>query len=204
MRSRSPVGRIYTVDVIDRDPEHTVSFQELDDGLRVSLESRQVTVNTRWVSSKQSRDIPELPSDQSWMRDLSIGDIPPTERYRLTELLHSNQQVFAQNESDVGLTHTVKHRICTTEDSPVSAAYRRIPPPQFEEVKAHINDLIQQGIIRPSHSEYANPIVICKKRNGNIRMCVDYRRLNTKTKKDAFPLPRVDEIFYHLAGAKWK
>ena len=76
--SRSPVGRIYTVDVIDRDPEHTVSFHELDDGLRVSLESRQVTANTRWVSIKQSRDIPELPSDQSWMRDLSIGDIPHT------------------------------------------------------------------------------------------------------------------------------
>ena len=105
LRSHSPVGRIYnTVDVIDRDPEHTVSFQELDDGLRVSLEHRQVTANTRWVSSKQSRDIPELPSDQSWMRDVSIGDIPPTERDRLTELLHSNQQVFAQNESDVGLT----------------------------------------------------------------------------------------------------
>ena len=52
LRSRSPVGRIYTVDVIDRDPEHTVSFQELDDGLRVSLEPRQMTVNTRWVSSK--------------------------------------------------------------------------------------------------------------------------------------------------------
>ena len=159
-----------------------------------------MTANTRWVSSKQSRDIPELPSDQSWMRD---GDIPPTERDRLTELLHSNQQVFAQNESDVGLTHTVKHRICKTEDSPVRAAYRRIPPPQFEEVKAHINVIIQQGIVRPSHSEYASPIVICKKKNGNIRMCVDYRRLNTKTRKDAFPLPRVDEIFHHLAGAKY-
>ena len=65
---------------------------------------------------QKSHDIPELPSDQSWMRDVSIGDIPPTERDRLTELLHSNQQVFAQNESDVGLTHTVKHRICITEE----------------------------------------------------------------------------------------
>ena len=122
LRFRSPVGRIYTVDVINRDPEHTVAFQELDDGLRVSLEPRLVTANTRWVSSKQSRDIPELHSDQSWMRDVSIGDIPPTERDRLAELLHSNWQVFAQNESDVGLTHTVKHRICTTEDGPVRAA----------------------------------------------------------------------------------
>ena len=203
MRSHSPAGRFYTVDVIDRHPDSTVGFQELDVGLRVSLEPRQVTANRLWVSSKQSRDMPELPSDKSWMRDVSIGDVPPTERDRLTELLHSNRQVFAQNESDVGLTYTVKHRICTTEDGPVRAAYRRIPPPQFEEVKAHINDLIQQRIVRPSRSEYASPIVICKKKNGNIRMCVDYRRLNNKTRKDAFPLPRVDKIFYHLVGTKY-
>ena len=86
LRSRSPVGRIYTVDVIDRNPKHTVRFQELDDGLRVSLEPRQVTANTRWVSSKQSRDIPELPSDQSWMRDVSIGDIPPSTEQRNTSI----------------------------------------------------------------------------------------------------------------------
>ena len=75
MRSRSPIWRIYTVHVIDRDPEHTVGFQELDDGLKVSLEPRQVTANTRWVGSKQSHDIPGLPSNQSLMRDVSIGDI---------------------------------------------------------------------------------------------------------------------------------
>ena len=201
--SCSPVGRIYSIDVIDRDPEHMVGFQELDDGLRVSLEPRQVTANTRWVSSKQSCDIPELPSDQGWMRNVSIGDIPPTERVRLTELLQSNRQVFAKNESDVVLTYTVKHCICTTEDGPVRAAYRHIPPPQYEEVKAHVNDLIQKGIVRPSQSEYANPIVICRKRNGNISMCMQNYRLNTKMRKDAFPLPRVDEIFDHLAGAKY-
>ena len=88
----------------------------------------------------------------------------------MTELLHSNQQVFAQNESDVGLTHSVKYRICTTEDGPVRAAYRRITPPQFEEVNAHINEVILQGIVSSSQSEYASPIVICGKKNGNIRM----------------------------------
>ena len=77
LRSHSPIWRIYTVDVINRDPVHKVGFQELDDGLRVSLEPRQTTANTRWVSSKQSHDISELPSDQGWMRDVSIGDLPP-------------------------------------------------------------------------------------------------------------------------------
>ena len=58
-------------------------------------------------------------------------------------------------------------------------------------------------LIKPSQSEFASPIVICQKKNGKIRMCVDYRRLNTKTRKDAFPLPLGGKMFDHLAGAKY-
>lgn len=206
LRSHSPVGRIYTVDVVDRNQEHFVDFEELDDGLRVSLEPRQVTATTRQVRSEQCKyisDASPLDPEYNWMEEVHIGEIPPIDKDRLMELLHNHQQVFAQDENDVGLTDTVKHRIYTSDDSPVKAAYRRIPPPQFEEVKAHIKDLVHKGIIKPSQSEFASPIVICRKKNGKIRMCVDYRRLNTKTRKDAFPLPRVDEIFDHLSGAKY-
>ena len=98
----------------------------------------------------------------------------------------SNQQVFAHDDDDVG------------------AAYRRIHQPQFDKVKSHITDLFHKGIIKSSQSEFVGPIVTCRKKNGKISVCVDSRRLNTKTRKDAFPLPRVDEIFVfdHLAGAK--
>ena len=93
----------------------------------------------------------------------NIGTIPSAYQHQLVELLRSHQQVFAQNDDDVGLTQTVKHRICTTVDSPVETAYRRIPPPQFEEVKTHVTDLFHKGIIKPSQSEFASPIVICRK-----------------------------------------
>ena len=118
------------------------------------------------------------------MERVNIGSILSAYRHQLVELLRSHQQVFAQDDDDVGLTQTVKHRIYTTDESPVKAAYRRIPPPQFDEVKTHIRDLFHKVIIKPSQSEFASPIVICRKKNGKIRMCVDYRRLNTKTRKD--------------------
>ena len=136
LRSRSPVGRMYTVGVINRNPEHIVEFQELDDGLRVTMEPRPVTAFTRRISNQYDQNTQDTyPQEQEWMERVNIGTIPSAYQHQLVELLRSHQQVFAQDDDDVGLTQAVKHRIYTTDDSPVKAAYRRIPPPQFDEVK---------------------------------------------------------------------
>ena len=76
-------------------------------------------------------------------------------------------------------------------------------PRDFHEVKAHIQDLLTKGVVKPSHRPYAAPVVVVRKKNGSIRLCVDYRRLNSKTVKDAYPLPRIEESFNALAGAKY-
>ena len=76
-------------------------------------------------------------------------------------------------------------------------------PRDFHEVKAHIQDLLTKGVVKPSYSPYAAPVVVVRKKNGSIRLCVDYRRLNSKTVKDAYPLPRIEESFNALAGAKY-
>ena len=85
------------------------------------------------------------------------------------------------------------HHIITKTDEPITQTFRRIPPNQFHEVKQHIKDLLQAGIIKESYSPYAAPIVLARTKDGSLRMCVDYRRLNVNTKKDAFPLPRILE-----------
>lgn len=63
--------------------------------------------------------------------------------------------------------------------------------------------MLQKEVIKPSNSPWASPIVLVKKKDGSTRFCVDYRRLNSVTVKGAYPLPRVDESFDSLAGAKY-
>ena len=93
--------------------------------------------------------------------------------------------IFASSEDDLGCTDAVKHRIITSDDRPVAQPYRRVPPTQLDEVKEHLEKLLRTGVIVPSHSDHASPIVLVRKKSGAPRMCVDYRTLNAKTIKDA-------------------
>ncbi|RXN22180.1 Transposon Ty3-I Gag-Pol poly [Labeo rohita] len=96
----------------------------------------------------------------------------------------------------------VKHEIPLIDDMPVAQAYRRIPPNQFEEVREHIIGLLRKGVIKESTSPYASPVVLVRKADGSLRLCVDYRKLNSKTQRNAFPLPRIDESLDALCNAQ--
>lgn len=97
----------------------------------------------------------------------------------------------------------MQHQIHLVDDVPISQPCHRIPPNQYGEVREHITKLLKKGIIKPSNSPYASPIVLVRKSDGSLRLCVDYSQLNSKTKRDAFPLPRIDESFDALQGAKF-
>ena len=116
-------------------------------------------------------------------------------------LFVKQSDVFAKSEDDLGCTHALQHRIRTTDDTPVTMPYRRIPPTQMEEVKAHLQKLVRSGAIVPSNSAYASAVVLVRKRTGALRMCCDFRALNNKTVRDAFSLPHIDESMDALAGA---
>lgn len=103
----------------------------------------------------------------------------------------------------MGCTNLIAHDIPLLDDVPIRQRYRRIPPSEYEEVKQHINQLLAAQVIRKSSSPYASPIVLLRKKYGSLRMCVDYRQLNSKTRKDAFPLSRIEESLDALAGARW-
>uniref|UniRef100_A0A3B3XY23 Gypsy retrotransposon integrase-like protein 1 n=1 Tax=Poecilia mexicana TaxID=48701 RepID=A0A3B3XY23_9TELE len=110
--------------------------------------------------------------------------------------------VFSSHDGDLGCTSLIAHDIPLVDDVPVKQRYRRIPPSDYEVVKDHINQLLASQIIRESSSPYASPIVLVRKKDGSIRMC-DYRQLNSKTRKDSFPLPRIEESLDALSGARW-
>lgn len=66
-----------------------------------------------------------------------------------------------------------------------------------------LDDMLQQGVIEPSHSPWSSPVILVKKKDGSLRFCIDYRKLNQVTQKDCYPLPRVDDLLDSLSDAQW-
>jgi len=125
------------------------------------------------------------------------------ERSEFEDVLMRNREAFAQSEDDMGLTNTVTHKIDLMDDEPIRMPYRRIPPSMLEELRGHLNDLLKRGLIRESSSSYAAPIVVVRKKHTNqIRLCCDYRKLNSKTVKDVYVLPRIEESLEALKDAQ--
>lgn len=118
-------------------------------------------------------------------------------------LLWKYASVFSSHDGDLGCTNLITHEITLLDDIPIRQCYRRIPPSEYEVVKEHIKQLLGAQVIRESCSPFASPIVLVKKKDGSLRLCVDYRQLNSKTRKDAFPLHRIEESLDALIGARW-
>lgn len=116
-----------------------------------------------------------------------------TQRKKIEYLFKKYSDIFIQHDLDMVYTSTVTHKIDTVDDKPVCQPYRGIPPSQYQEMKEHIQSLLDKNIITMSTTPYASPIVVVRKKDGSIRLCVDYRKLNQKTIRDAFPLPRIEE-----------
>ena len=109
---------------------------------------------------------------------------------------------FAKSDNDGGTTNLVFHEIDTGASRPLRQPARRLPyGEQRKAVESEISKLVDAGIARLSTSPWASPVVMVKKKDGGWRMCVDYRRLNTATKFDCFPLPRLDEALDAFSGA---
>ena len=175
--------------------------------LGVVSQATQATVDLREVHSS-GEDTCTAPDDKSLpqpdMTQLTFDpSLSPGERLQLEALITKHSDCFAWTESDLGFTDRIKHRIFVTDEKPIAQAYRRVPPSALTEVREHIEDLLARGIIRPSSSPYASPIVVVRKKNGDMRMCVDYRKLNAVTRKVSFPLPRIDETLDAVGGARF-
>ena len=84
----------------------------------------------------------------------------------------------------------------------ISILLYRMAPPELKELKEQLQDLLEKGFIRPSVLPWGAPVLFVKKKDGSMRMCIDYRKLNKVTIKNKYPLPRIDDLFDQLQGAK--
>lgn len=122
------------------------------------------------------------PPVQDQLEGLELDHFPAEAQGEVRALLGQFGSIFSAHDGDLGCTDLISHEI---DNVPVRQRYRRIPPSEYEVVKDHINQLLSVQVIRECSSPYASPIVLVKKKDGSLRMCVDYRLLNSKTRKDA-------------------
>ncbi|KZR98045.1 Uncharacterized protein APZ42_006736, partial [Daphnia magna] len=118
-------------------------------------------------------------------------------------LLEKHELIFADKESDLGLVTHVKHFINTGDSAPTNQRLRRTPEALKETVKSKIEIMLKNKIIRDSHSPFSAAIVMVPKKDGELRLCIDYRPLNKITIKDRYPLPRIDDTVDALCGSMY-
>lgn len=134
---------------------------------------------------------------------IEMGELNEVDRHELMLLLNEYVDIFGQGDSDVGVTDLGMMEIHLTTNKPVSRRPYRLSHSENEKVRQKIKELLDKNIIKESNSQYASPIIAVPKKNGEIRLCVDYRELNKITVKDKYPLPLIEEQLDKLAGKRY-
>ena len=127
-------------------------------------------------------------------------NLTPQEVKQLNDLILEFSDIFALDQSELSLTDVVTHAIDTGDSAPIKQHPRRIPFALRNKVDHLVSEMLDQGIVVPSKNPWASPVVLVAKKDGSTRFCVDYRRLNSVTKTDVFPLPRVDDSLDQLSN----
>ena len=128
----------------------------------------------------------------------------PQTAEKAKRLLIEFHHIFSLEPNENGCTEATKHAIEILPDrgEPFKERFRRIAPHLVEEVRQHIQEMLDGGTIVPSQSPWCNAVVLARKKDGTLRFCIDFRRLNDRTRKDSYPLPRTSETMESLVGAR--
>jgi hypothetical protein len=125
------------------------------------------------------------------------------ENRKILNLLKKFAKMFKRKLTKPGQAISVAHEIDTGNFKPISSAPYRAGPKEREKIEEITNEMLTYGVAKFSRSPWSSPIVLIKKKDGSIRFCVDYRKLNNLTKRDVYPLPRTDDSLNALGGSKY-
>ena len=119
------------------------------------------------------------------------------------KMLWPEQSSFAVDRGDIGDAKELEMKIQTEDEKPVQQTYSSIARPLMDEVKGFVEDFLNRQWITKSNSAWSSPMVLVRNKNGSLRLCCDFRKLNKKTIPDKHPLPRVQASLDSLGGSKW-
>ena len=135
--------------------------------------------------------------------ELLLSHLTDDEALKVRETLRRCSRAISKGDEDIGLAGVTQHRIELHDDTPIRQKPRRFPDPVTEEIEAQCEDLLKMGVIEFSKSAWSAPVVPIRKKDGSIRLCVDYRKLNKVTKADRFPMPCMNDLVFSLQGSRY-
>jgi hypothetical protein len=143
-----------------------------------------------------------------WTQQRIVSEIPldgldNTQAQLIQQMLLSRSRVLSRGDSDIGMAAVTRHRIELHDETPIRQKPRRFPDPIVEAVEQQCHELEALDIIERSKSPWSSPIVPIRKKDGSIRLCIDYRKLNSVTKADRFPMPNLNGLVYSLHGMQY-
>ena len=185
------IGRVVAANLV---PEAEISAELMKE---VSKDDEEVP---KLSTQERQKLLMEVLAEKNGLQMLDTWKKENAEKAR--ELLMEYHSVFSLEKNEMGCTDTTEHVIELTKSEPFKERFRRIAPPLMEEVRQHLQEMLDGGAIRPSNSPWCNAVVLVRKKDGTLRFCIDFWRLNDRTKKDAHPMPRMPEIMESMVGAK--
>ena len=123
--------------------------------------------------------------------------------HQFKEVLRKHEHTFAVDSTDIGYCPILEHDIDTGESPPIKQSPRRPPLSAGDAENEIIDDMLAADVIEPSTSEWASPVCLVRKPDNSYRFCIDYRRVNAVSRKDAFPVPDIQDALDSLRGARW-
>ena len=180
---------------------NTRDWLEIKKGVPVTcmVAANEVPKVTNLFSVEQKKEQPTL--SETERQDLLLA-WPQEQAEQARSLLKEYHDIFSLKKHDMGHTNATKHKIVLKDPDtpPFKELFCRIPPPQLDEVREHLKLMLDAGVIWPSNSPWCNAVVLVRKKDGSLRFCIDFRKLNSLTVKDSHPLPRICETLESLAG----
>ena len=168
-------------------------------GQPLALMTRMNQMQINAVSQKKTSNNVFILANEANEPDLSDTDLDNKQKKQLLELAQSFPDVF--NEK-AGRTSKVKHEIKLLPGSELcNMPPYRYAPARRRFIEDNCQQMLEQGITAPSNSPWASPVVLAPKKDGSLRFCVDYRKLNALTIRDAYPIPRIDDTLDSLQEA---
>ena len=186
LQKKTPVVRVAAALPVPRPPKSEGLWEGADKS--PDLHTPRLIVRQRHGKLFNELDLSDL---DSWTLELVDA---------AHQLLAKYHDMFSLDPVELGCTHSTKHIIKVTDDTPFKEWFRQIPPPLVEEVRNHLKERLESGAIRPSQSAWCNAMLLVWKKDGSLHFCIDFCHLNACTKKDSYPLPRIQEALESLVG----